>query len=185
MKYLHNLFRRSIVKVENNKDINHMASLDTIKSKVDEVIAEVELVVEATGSTPEFQLVKDKLTDIKDFLSRVDTDSTPTPDGLPTPEVPTEPVIEPVTPVEVPVDPATGEPTTPTIVPVPDPVAPEAPAEDLNVPSTDVVTPDGTVVSPDPNAPVVDTTVVTPPVDGSEPVTDTDGNEVTDPNAPR
>jgi hypothetical protein len=147
-------------------DLFHRGSLKVDKCKQDQstmsALAEVKQLVETALTSVEaeidnevVQVVKSKLVDLQSFLSTVVDDAG---EQLETPTPPADPNAALDTPAapEDPVDPAT-------------PSEPVAPADPTDAPE----------------APTPPTDVVTPPADGSEPVTDSEGNEVTDPNAPR
>lgn len=178
---LHSVLQRDILKLHEHFNIKQESQvMDEVKQHVEAALVAVEKLVEAAEHGPEVQLVKDKLTDIRDFLERVDATPSPEAPGESAPEVPAptpEPVVEPPAP-EVP-EPVTEPPVNPE-VPVTETETPAAPVDE---PAPAEEEPTESPAAP--SEPVSDPTTVTEPTDGSEPVTNEAGDVVTDPDAPR
>lgn len=152
---LHSLLRSDINKIHNHLGISKEPSvMDEIKQHIEEAIVAAEAAID---SNPAIQAVKDKLTEVREFLKTLDVQA----------DVQAEVKVEepaPVAPVEtpVPVDVQPAEDAAPT------PPVEIAPAPVNTPPESIAPAPVNGIVQPD-----------------ATPVTDEAGNAVSDPNAAR
>jgi hypothetical protein len=171
IKNLHDTLRSDILRVSEHlfkpKEPKVMAAFDEVKQHVEAALEAVAVVVEKDIN---LQLVEEKLTELDNFLKTLNVPA----DAPAAPEAPAEP---PQPPAE--------EPAAPAADPGAEAPAPEAPAPETETPAEDAGEGSEEPAPPAPEAPAAPSEEVTPPADGSEPVTGADGNPVTDPNAPR